>query len=213
VNVPVVGVKVSIYQCPSVPSPDRLDADPNQNYTPSIAAVRDYAGIYQVDPRLLSAGLAANGGLGIMSKTVDVRLTDITDGTSNTIHVTESGGRPDVWRVGRLVIPASTTSGVQGGGWCRPASEIPGLVGSSADGSVPVGPCGINCTNGEDSRGTYPNPYYGTDGTGHIYAFHTGGANALFADGSVRFLTSGTNIGILAALVTRNGGEPVNSVP
>jgi len=209
-NVPVTSVKVSIYQCPSVPNPDRLDADPNQNYTPPIVAVRDYAGIYAVDQRLVNAGLAPVAGLGIMSKTVDVRLTDITDGTSNTIHVTESGARPDVWRVGKLAVPASTTTGVQGGGWCRPASEIPALVGSSADGTTPVGPCGINCTNGEDSRGTYPNPYYGTDGTGHIYAFHTGGTNALFADGSVRFLVSSTNIGVLAALVTRSGGEVVN---
>jgi prepilin-type N-terminal cleavage/methylation domain-containing protein/prepilin-type processing-associated H-X9-DG protein len=210
VNVLVTSQPISIYQCPSVPNPQRLDADPNQNYTPPIVAVRDYAGIYQVDPRLVNAKLAADAGLGVMSKTVDVRITDITDGTSNTIHVIESAGRPDVWRVGKLVVSASTTHGVQGGGWCRPASELPALVGSSADGSVPVGPCGINCTNGEDARGVYPDPIYGTDGTGHIYAFHSGGANALFADGSVHFLASSTNISILAALLTRSGGEAVS---
>ena len=61
-------------------------------------------------------------------------------------------------------------------------------------------------TNGE-VLGSYPHPFYNTDGTGHIYAFHTGGANALYGDGSVRFLKASTNIGVLAAAVTRNAGE------
>ena len=210
-NLPVTSLPVPIYQCLSVPSPERLDADPDTGYTPPIVAVRDYAGIYQVDPRLVSAGYAQAGGPGILSKTQLVRFADIADGTSNTLYLVESAARPDLWRVGQLVYSASTAHGVQGGGWPRAASELPGLAGSSADGVVPVGPCGINCTNGEDGRAQpYPNPYYGTDGTGHIYAFHIGGTNALFGDGSVRFLASSTNIGVLAALVTRAGGEPVN---
>ena len=209
-NLPLTSLPLPIYQCPSVPNPDRLDANPDTGYTPPIVAVRDYAGIYQVDPRLVSAGYAQTGGPGILSKTQFVRFADVTDGTSNTLYLVESAARPDLWRVGRLVYSASTVHGVQGGGWARAGSELPGLVGSSADGVIPVGPCGINCTNGEDGRGQpYPNPYYGTDGTGHIYAFHPAGTNALFGDGSVRFLTSSTDIGVPAALVTRAGGEAI----
>jgi prepilin-type N-terminal cleavage/methylation domain-containing protein/prepilin-type processing-associated H-X9-DG protein len=211
VNVPATSKKVPIYQCPSVPNPDRLDGNPDTGWNPPIVAVRDYAGIYGVDPRLVAAGLAQTAGVGIMSKTTDVRLTDITDGTSNTIHITESAGRPDLWRAGKLFVAATASTGVNGGGWARPASELPNLVGSSPDGSTPVGPCGVNCTNGEDHGATYPHPVYGTDGTGHIYAFHTGGANALFGDGSVRFLNANTSISVLAALVTRSSGEPVSS--
>jgi prepilin-type N-terminal cleavage/methylation domain-containing protein/prepilin-type processing-associated H-X9-DG protein len=205
----VTGKPVPIYTCPSAPNPSRLDGNPDTGWEPALVAVRDYAGIYGVDPRLVSAGLAQTAGVGIMSKTVDVRLTDITDGSSNTIHITESAGRPDLYRAGKLVITSGGSSGVNGGGWCRPASEIPGLVGSSADGVTPVGPCGINCTNGEDRSAGYPHPVYGTDGTSHIYAFHSGGANTLFGDGSVRFLSQNINIGVLAALVTRTGGEAV----
>ena len=53
------------------------------------------------------------------------------------------------------------------------------------------GASAINVTNGE-VLGTYPHPYYNTDGTSHIYAFHTGGTNVLLGDGSVRFLRSST---------------------
>jgi prepilin-type N-terminal cleavage/methylation domain-containing protein/prepilin-type processing-associated H-X9-DG protein len=200
---------VPIYTCPSAPNPTRLDGNPDTGWNPPIVAVRDYAGIYGVDPRLVSADLATTTGPGIASKISEVRLTDITDGTSNTIHLVESAGRPDIYRAGKLVASASASTGVNGGGWARAASDLPNLVGSSYDGIAPVGPCGMNCTNGEDHGGTYPHPVYGTDGTGHIYAFHSGGANTLFGDGSVRFLNQSINIGILAALVTRSGGEPV----
>ncbi len=199
-NLPVTGLKVSIYQCPSAPNPDRFDGNPDNGYVP-IVAVGDYAGVYQVDPRLVSLGLVPVGGLGILSKTTNVRFADISDGTSNTIHVTESAGRPDLYRAGKLVGGLNTT----GGGWCRPASEI-WLSGASADGVSVPGPAGVNATNGQ-ARNGYPDPYFGTDGAGQIYGFHTGGVNSLFADGSVRFLAQTVNIATLAAIVTRSGGE------
>jgi prepilin-type processing-associated H-X9-DG protein len=40
-----------------------------------------------------------------------------------------------------------------------------------------------------------------------IYAFHTGGANVLFGDGSVRFLRASVQATTVAALITRSGGE------
>jgi prepilin-type processing-associated H-X9-DG protein len=42
-----------------------------------------------------------------------------------------------------------------------------------------------------------------------VYSFHPGGANFVFADGTVHFLSAGINIRILAALITRAGGEVV----
>ena len=46
---------------------------------------------------------------------------------------------------------------------------------------------------------------------GDIYSFHPGGANVLFADGSVRFVKSSINLNTLAALVTKAGGEVVDT--
>ena len=53
-----------------------------------------------------------------------------------------------------------------------------------------VGPCTINCSN---FRG--------------VYAFHPNGANVGMADGSVRFLTTGTSSRTLTAMCTRSNGE------
>ena len=44
-----------------------------------------------------------------------------------------------------------------------------------------------------------------------IYAFHPGGANALFGDGSVRFLKQGLNIVVQRCLITPNLGEVISA--
>jgi prepilin-type processing-associated H-X9-DG protein len=42
-----------------------------------------------------------------------------------------------------------------------------------------------------------------------VYAFHTGGANFVFADGSVHFIRDTVSLTTLAQLITRAGGEIV----
>ena len=44
-------------------------------------------------------------------------------------------------------------------------------------------------------------------GSGRVWAAHPGGANAVFADGSMHFLNACMSIRTLAGLVTRAGGE------
>jgi hypothetical protein len=55
------------------------------------------------------------------------------------------------------------------------------------------GPCVINCNNNDE-----------------IYAFHAGGAMGLRGDGSVQFMRDSTAPGVLAAMVSRAGGEVFN---
>jgi prepilin-type processing-associated H-X9-DG protein len=52
----------------------------------------------------------------------------------------------------------------------------------------------VNCTNDRE-----------------VYSFHAGGANVVFADGSVHYLRADLGIRVFAALVTRAGGEVVSS--
>ena len=44
-----------------------------------------------------------------------------------------------------------------------------------------------------------------------IYGFHPGGVNALFGDGSVRFLKESVNILTQRSLITPGGGEVVSA--
>src|SRR5262249_37730300 len=126
---------------------------------------------------------------GVLAPNLLTRLSEITDGTSNTILLTEDAGRPRLWRAGR---PGRDQT-VEGGPWAAVNSGII-LQGSSPDGTTRPGPCAINCTNEQQ-----------------VYAFRSGGANAVFADGSVRFLNASLSIRVLAALVTRAGGEVVSA--
>jgi len=131
-----------------------------------------------------------------------MRITDITDGSSNTILLAEIANRPNLWKAGVQIV-GSQTYWSGSGGWADPSSSNAALYGSPTSGgptylpsfSNPVpGPCGINCSND-----------YG------FYSFHAGGANAAFADGSVHFLSTSVTIQTLAALITYNGGEAINA--
>ena len=214
-NFDLFGSKIPIYECPSNPSAGQvLDGAPPPD-SPSWqqrVANGDYSGFYGVDPQLFTLGLvdpssaiATNGGI---SKTIQLKFASFSDGTSNTIRLVESAGRPNVYRNRRVAVNAQIGSNdrVNGGGWCRPASELNVLRGASRDGLTFPGPRAMNVTNGEN-LGTYPHPYYGVDGTSQVYSFHTGGVISAFVDGSARLLSDNMDIRILARLVSRDGGE------
>ena len=104
------------------------------------------------------------------------------------------------------------------------------LDGSRSDGSTSPGRCAINCTNGADyvrggdDKSAVPisiasvgvNPAvtiaYGTFSTSETFAFHPGGANIAFGDGSVHFLAEEVDLNTFSQLVTRKGGEVANIV-
>jgi prepilin-type processing-associated H-X9-DG protein len=127
------------------------------------------------------------------------RLTDIADGTSNTIMVSEAAGRHQVYVKGRPLTPNAPGQV----GWTLNAgffdyNTVINVRGFSNDGVTPDGGCCvINCTNGRTTPFTQ----------GQLYSFHTGGVNALRGDGSVQFLRESMAPAVLAAMITRAGGE------
>jgi prepilin-type N-terminal cleavage/methylation domain-containing protein len=153
---------------------------------------------------------------GFLPKNTALTFSDISDGLSNTIAVFESGGRPFLYRQGRQVGADLNVHRVNAGGWARPASDIL-LSGSNATGKIVPGVF-VNRTNGFDAGGqTYSattglaSPWF-TEGTSQPYSFHPGGMNVLVGDGAVKFIGDSVNIGVIAALTTRNaaGGEDAN---
>jgi prepilin-type N-terminal cleavage/methylation domain-containing protein len=148
-------------------------------------------------------------GAGIMPPNVSARAADVVDGLSKTILLSESHGRPYLYRRGKLVNTDLAVNRVNGGGWSRNANDIR-LIGFNKAGTAHIGEYGINAANGIDvvANGTNGQaPGYGTDGSGGIYSFHAGGAHVAFGDASVRFLSEKIDIAVLASLVTRDQNE------
>jgi prepilin-type N-terminal cleavage/methylation domain-containing protein len=129
-------------------------------------------------------------------------LTALVDGTSNTLLMSESGGKPvgynrrrQIYRsevnglpVDGTIEPVSSAGGAWGDMFCYSA-----LAGGRCDDSGQrLGPCMVNATSNNE-----------------IYSWHTGGAHALLGDGSVRFLRDSISAPTVIALVTRSGGETV----
>jgi prepilin-type N-terminal cleavage/methylation domain-containing protein len=153
--------------------------------------------------------------LGLLSKDYDgtssVYMRQATDGLSKTIALVESAGRPLKVVRGRILNGdvGNPAGRVNGGGWCRPASDI-AFKGQRSDGSA-VGSSAeqaINVTNGESvDTATFGGAPYGKEGTSDPFSFHPGLCNAVMGDGSVRSFNDSISIRVFAALVTRAAGE------
>jgi prepilin-type N-terminal cleavage/methylation domain-containing protein/prepilin-type processing-associated H-X9-DG protein len=198
-NGPAVSIPIKTFICPKSPS-GRFDAivDVNGNPTGTIGAEGDYfapnsvTAFWWPEPQQTAAADEVNAPAMTQNNIQPLEL--ITDGLSNTLLISELAGRPQYWIMG----VQQATEGERFPAWWGPWASYNDCIYMtwSADGSTPGGFCTINCNN---SWG--------------IYSFHSGGANAVFCDGSVHFLPVGLDRDVFAALVTRAGNEtiPANS--
>jgi prepilin-type N-terminal cleavage/methylation domain-containing protein/prepilin-type processing-associated H-X9-DG protein len=199
--------ELSVFRCPAAKSGRQGEsAVPGVSGSPFRGAAWDYTNISVVAVTLLAylnyPDPASYNSIwrGAMSSTGS-KAMQISDGLSNTILISEDANRPEYWIRGvrRLdVTPPFGGDGpgvVLGGLWADHQKGF-GIEGTSWDGLTTVGDCAINCTNAYE-----------------IYAFHNGGANAVMADGSVRFLREGMSIRTLAALSTRAAGDAIADSP
>jgi prepilin-type N-terminal cleavage/methylation domain-containing protein len=133
-------------------------------------------------PQLRGAGI---GPLLGVSTSEPATIPGITDGTSNTILLCESAGRPTYYVGGA----ANNSRTLNDGGWGHHENDY-GLDGAvSKTNPADPGNCVINCHNNNET-----------------YSFHSGGANHVFTDGSVRFIRESISPQVYAALITAQGG-------
>jgi prepilin-type N-terminal cleavage/methylation domain-containing protein/prepilin-type processing-associated H-X9-DG protein len=151
----------------------------------------DYGPNNGYDSALETAGLVdvCPNRNGVLDVNLSLSVPEIRDGTSNTLLLSEDAGRPDRWQAGVM----TTALGQLDGGWADHDNEYI-VHGYNAAGTSSGGPCHTNCTNNNE-----------------VYSFHSGGANHVMADGSVRFIRASMDIRQFVKLVTYAGGEVVNN--
>ena len=129
-----------------------------------------------------------------------VQHGEIADGTSNTILFAEIAGRQKVYYRGRPNPGATLMDNglTLNSAWAdyNTAREIRGYSGADV---APLPPTRVEPLAGCSS--------INMSNVNGIYSFHTGGANLLMGDGSVRFQKESSTAQVVAALITRDGGE------
>jgi prepilin-type N-terminal cleavage/methylation domain-containing protein/prepilin-type processing-associated H-X9-DG protein len=208
-NQAAVRARVGVFICPSSPSAGLTQVGLGRDMPGTLynAAAEGAPRDYTVTHGNLG-GVGPPGdpyGMGVLrprdpsnATSVTPRMELVTDGASNTIVLVEQAAPTQQWVKGRKVSDQNATRPFRQSAWAAWPITYPTTF--TADGTTAVtagvGPCAINCNNDNN---------YG------VYAFHTGGANALFLDGSVRFLREGLNGYVLFALVSRAGGEVLSA--
>jgi prepilin-type N-terminal cleavage/methylation domain-containing protein/prepilin-type processing-associated H-X9-DG protein len=233
VNAAVIGYQIKIYACPSAPSTRFQITQSPSGYgssvqLPGMMGVIDYGAVNQVfDGFYIASGLPVPAGypnscLGPLQPNTPTPLTWITDGTSNTIMIAEDAGEPNSYVLGKPVSitrpPGKNTIKTEGigtptpdWGWADPgfAYSINGVDPQTGFVIQHDGPNAGLVSNGAGgfTAPSGPPVFINGNNNGELYSFHTGGANVVFADGSVHFLTASMSPAAFAALVTARGGE------
>ncbi len=205
----VVLAALKVFVCPSDMATSPFAVLDGSGNTLVMMTASSYAASVGNDATDSTTGLNNDGlGNGVMFRNSAVRLADITDGSSQTILVGERA-----WAITEGVWAGVVTNGTTRRGPKNPCPTTGALFYAAATLVQAHG----NVLN------TNTDPDGGLD---DFSSFHPGGANFVFADGSVRFLksvlrNSGQTPGgatiysptslILQALSTRGGGEVVSA--
>ncbi len=202
-NLQVSEIPLDVAKCPSAPQRDlgnetdygvsarfSRSTDPDlarpqllaQGIITQVPADPDWASVLYNFRRISQTGQ-------VKLEIFQVKMKNITDGLSQSFMLFEDGGRPLYYK-GNQLIPNDTSladydkNHYDGKSWADVDIwwAVHELCGSSM----------INCTNDDE-----------------IYSFHTGGANFVMGDASVRFVTEDISPTTFVALHTRDSADLV----
>lgn len=176
-NAAAVLTKVPGFLCPSHTNHDPVSGLWGQNH---------YAG---------NAGTVSGANDGVFYPSSNVRIRDLTDGTSQTIMAAEIAHDLGGWARG-------TTGGGGGGGGGQgyARSVIRWWKASPACARAGLNPPITSCNNSVERSQQFS-------------SLHVGGLHALMGDGRVVFLSENMDSLTLQAILTRSGSETVGEIP
>jgi prepilin-type N-terminal cleavage/methylation domain-containing protein/prepilin-type processing-associated H-X9-DG protein len=219
-NLAVAQMQLKVFQCPSDPyTPENVPLY-DSTFTMPIATVAqsNYVGCNGWEECFNNAGGNGQGGgadgldgplgqagNGLFFRNSQNRITDITDGTSNTIMVGERSHdhSPSVW--------SGAITGARTPAWMAAPppykySPPPGAPYDNADFNEAL----VLAHGNQTHVPSADFPLFDPD---TFYSFHTGGANFLFCDGSVHFLSKSIDPLTYQNLNTIQGGEELTNNP
>jgi prepilin-type N-terminal cleavage/methylation domain-containing protein/prepilin-type processing-associated H-X9-DG protein len=229
---------VSIFICPTSPRQtfrDTAPNDPNASLYEQSAGIgygyMDYAPSVYTDINVLQGILQAPlSGVGAtlivpyrnkllavkgMLKDGKTAISEVTDGLSNTIAILECAGRDErfVSQYFEGQYPVVRGQGPAGGPtarhrfwrWADPGSAF-GTSGQPNNKGMPTNE-GVPWPTTTATAGNQAGP------NEEPYSFHPGGVNALFGDGSVRFVKDSVDLVAFRSILSISGGETVSADP
>jgi prepilin-type processing-associated H-X9-DG protein len=224
-NAAVVSVEVKVFYCPSNRGGGAIDTSFMVPFAgrplPNVAAC-DYLLCKGANAALCEVTQVPFGARGAFDVNTHTRLTDVTDGTSNTFGFGIRHYYPDTapaadlfpgqsplidqsWSSGPMATHALHTLGLLGGSWLGVTAQRGGHAQPFDERmNHPLGLAALDCNNGCTNSGTMPGTY---DTVSGFRGVHPGGCNFLFCDGSARFVSEAVSADTYRALSTIAGGE------
>jgi prepilin-type N-terminal cleavage/methylation domain-containing protein len=202
-NNTITSTKLKLFLCPS-----DQDVDISSWYGSAVWARGNYAGNNGIGPMTETTAAITTRPTGVLSLNRNYKITEISDGTTNTAFVSELIKAPGT-------LPSNAPVNAGGNDWrgvmhysegplyqhnYTPNSTVPDEVRQGMCISIPEAPCLGTTTSWNPKRIIFT-----------ARSRHTGGVNLLVGDGSVRFVSNGINLVTWQAASSPQGGEVLGS--